>query len=65
MKKVAAQAMHLLPPEGEAVLTGGLCEFQYLRSSLGKALGREVVSSPNGRYAGAIGAALVASKLES
>ena len=65
VKKVAAQAMHLLPPEGEAVLTGGLCEFQYLRSSLGKALGREVVSSPNGRYAGAIGAALVASKLES
>ena len=65
VKKVAAQAMHLLPPEGEAVLTGGLCEFQYLPSSLGKALGREVVSSPNGRYAGAIGAALVASKLES
>jgi len=62
VKKVASQAgrLHL----GSAVcLTGGLCEFDYLRSCLSKELGVAVVSHPDGRYAGAIGAALSAASI--
>lgn len=60
--KVASQAVRLLPPEGPVCLTGGLCEFDYLKTALAKALGREVLAAPDGRYAGAIGAALLAGK---
>ena len=41
-------------------LTGGLCENQYFIQRLGKALNTEVISNPMARYAGAIGAALMA-----
>jgi predicted CoA-substrate-specific enzyme activase len=41
-------------------LTGGLCENEYVVERLGKALGHEVRTCPEARYAGAIGAALSA-----
>ena len=47
---------------GAVCLTGGLCELEYLRQALEKKLGRSVKTSPDGRYAGAIGAALSAEK---
>jgi predicted CoA-substrate-specific enzyme activase len=45
-------------------LTGGLCESNYIIESLSKKLGFPVVSSPLGRYAGAVGAALIAKSLK-
>ncbi|PKM73388.1 MAG: CoA activase [Firmicutes bacterium HGW-Firmicutes-16] len=45
-------------------LTGGLCECRYLMKVLGDKLGVCIVSNPEGRYAGALGAALSAKKLE-
>ena len=44
-------------------LTGGLCESDYIIEALSKRLGSKVVSSPLGRYAGAVGAALIAKSL--
>ncbi len=61
--KVASQAARLLSQGragGEVCLTGGLCDYGYLRESLARALGRPVLASPDGRFAGAIGAALTA-----
>lgn len=43
-------------------LTGGLCENQYIIEVLGDKLNSNVISSPMGRYAGALGAALMAGK---
>lgn len=43
-------------------LTGGLCEDEYILERLSKALDAEVVSIPLARFAGAIGAALSASR---
>ena len=45
-------------------LTGGLCDNEVILDFLSKKLNAEVVSSPLGRYAGAIGAALIASSLK-
>lgn len=45
-------------------LTGGLCESNYIIESLSKKLESTVVSSPLGRYAGAVGAALIAKSLK-
>lgn len=44
-------------------LTGGLSGNKYVLSSLSKKLGKEVSADELGRYAGAIGAAIIASKL--
>ena len=44
-------------------LTGGLSGNSYILSSLSEKLGKEVDTNELGRYAGAIGAALMASKL--
>ncbi|WP_032123064.1 acyl-CoA dehydratase activase [Clostridium amazonitimonense] len=41
-------------------LSGGLCENSYLINSLGKKLGKTLETNPKGRYAGAIGAAIMA-----
>ena len=41
-------------------LTGGLCEDEYIIERLVKALGAPVSSAPLARYAGAVGAALMA-----
>lgn len=46
-------------PEPPYFLTGGLCEQKYLLKRLSERLGHEVSSSPMGRFAGAIGAALM------
>ncbi|MCD8241466.1 MAG: acyl-CoA dehydratase activase [Lachnospiraceae bacterium] len=60
VQKVASQARKLCKPDTCICLTGGLCEFDYLRSLLSRTLRAEVCSLPDGRYAGAIGAALFA-----
>ena len=58
VKKVCSQAGQLHTGAGTACLTGGLCGMAYLRDLLSKALGVPVLSCEDGRYAGAIGAAL-------
>lgn len=45
---------------GGVMLTGGLCECGYLVDRLAKKIGVPVRSDPIGRYAGALGAALIA-----
>lgn len=59
VQKVASQAGRLKLDQ-TVCLTGGLCEFDYLRQQLGQALRCEVVSCADARYAGAVGAALTA-----
>jgi len=44
----------------EVILTGGLCECEYLLERLGKKIGVKVHSDPMGRFAGALGAAIIA-----
>lgn len=46
--------------KGDVMLTGGLCECSYLIERLSSALKMPVYSDPMGRYAGALGAALIA-----
>lgn len=45
---------------GSILLTGGLCECDYLIRRLSEKIGAEIYSDPMGRYAGALGAALIA-----
>lgn len=45
---------------GSILLTGGLCECSYLIKRLSEKIGKQVLSDPLGRYAGALGAALIA-----
>ncbi len=47
-------------PGEQYFLTGGLCEDEYIVERLSHALGAPVESMPQARYAGAIGAALMA-----
>ena len=47
-------------PSDKYYLTGGLCEDEYMIERLEKALGAPVKSVPLARYAGAIGAAILA-----
>ena len=44
----------------QIVLTGGLCDNDYIVQRLSAVLGRNVCTAPNARFAGAIGAAEVA-----
>lgn len=46
--------------KGDVLLTGGLCECPYLVERLAQKLGTPVLTDPMGRYAGALGAALLA-----
>ena len=46
--------------KGKLVLTGGLSECEYVIKFLSQKVGREIHSDPLGRYAGALGAALIA-----
>ncbi|MDR1977919.1 MAG: acyl-CoA dehydratase activase [Synergistaceae bacterium] len=48
----------------EFFLSGGLCESDYLRERLREKLRVPVLTSPMARYAGAIGAAVLAERLE-
>lgn len=46
--------------ENNKVRTGGLSECEYVIKSLSRKVGREIYSDPLGRYAGALGATLIA-----
>ena len=59
IKKVCQQAQKLYKPNMKVCLTGGLSEFKYISDSLGKELKTSVEAKIDGRYAGAIGAALM------
>jgi activator of 2-hydroxyglutaryl-CoA dehydratase len=50
-------------PGARYFLTGGLCENAHLLTCLERVLGKPVVRSPLGRYAGAVGAALIGREL--
>ena len=53
VRKVASQVSHV--DLGDAVcLTGGLCDFPYVRERLEKVFGREVLTAPDARFAGAL-----------
>lgn len=60
--KIANQASRRLQADSVVYLTGGLWELPYLPQALEKKLGRPIAASPDGRYTGAIGAALPAGK---
>ena len=62
VKKVASQASRL-EKGGLVCLTGGLCESEYIRQALGEQLRTRVQAVAEGRYAGAVGAALRARDL--
>ena len=59
IKKVCQQAQKLYKKDMKVCLTGGLSEFKYISDSLGKELKTNVEAKTDGRYAGAIGAALM------
>ena len=62
VRKVSSQASHLEFAD-TICLTGGLCQCDYILKALSEVLKREIISCENGRYAGAIGAALAARKV--
>lgn len=64
VKKVVSQVGRLEPGSSAICLTGGLCDSAYIRQALSKELNAQVISHPDGRYAGALGAALFAAKYE-
>ena len=51
-------------PASRYFLTGGLCENDYVRTRLSEELCAPVDSCENGRFAGALGAALLAAELD-
>lgn len=51
-------------PVSRYFLTGGLCENDYVRMRLSEELSAPVDSCENGRFAGALGAALLAAELD-
>lgn len=63
VQKVKTQAGKLRLGSGPLCLTGGLCDFPFVRERLEAAFGREVRTSPDARFAGALGAALTAAAL--
>ncbi len=64
VKRVATLATQIgARPSAPYHLTGGLCDNAYFARCLGEALGAQVVTCPQARFAGAIGAAVSASKL--
>ena len=60
VSKVSSQAVKLSGPMQQVCLTGGLCNYAYIRTALSKALGCPVYANENGQFAGAVGAALSA-----
>ena len=64
VQKVVSQAARLTNGQEECIcLTGGLCDYSYLKKSLGESLKTDVLTDTDGRYAGAIGAALSATTI--
>ena len=49
--------------KGRLYLTGGLCELESFVQLLSEEIGKEVITSPLGRYAGSIGGALLAKNI--
>ena len=64
VQKVKAQSGKLSFGKGALCLTGGLCDFAYFREVLGRTFRGEVLTSPDARFAGAVGAALYALALD-
>ena len=62
--KVSTQAGRLDLKNSKVCLTGGLCDFPYLKQCLEKKLGVTMAACPDARYAGAIGAALSAANVK-
>ncbi|MCR4907913.1 MAG: hypothetical protein K5985_03715 [Lachnospiraceae bacterium] len=60
--KVWQEYAKIKGPARPVYLTGGLCEEEYFRKLLSDRIGREVRSCERARYAGAIGAAVLAGK---
>lgn len=63
VNKIRSQCGKAFSSQGAVYLTGGLCDCPFLLESLGKKLDAEVVSHPQARFAGAIGAAIFARKI--
>ncbi len=63
VRKVSAQGGRLSQASDVICLTGGLCQCGYIREALSAALGKSVITCENGRYAGAMGAAISGLKL--
>ena len=64
VKRVASLAAQIATlPDAPRFLTGGLCDNAYFVRCLGEALGCKVATCPEARFAGAIGAAVTASRL--
>lgn len=61
--KVTAQAARMLDEGSKLLLTGGLCECDYLRRVLEEKLQRPIKTKAEARFAGAWGAAVYASKM--
>ena len=64
VKKVASQAGKLQLAGNAVCLTGGLCDFEYVCAQLSRSLKTPVQTHPDGRFAGAIGAALSAAAIK-
>ena len=58
VSKVVSQTSRLNVCNETVCLTGGLCGCAYLREALSEKLNCRVQAEPEGRYAGALGAAL-------
>lgn len=63
VKKVCSQAQQIRTQDTAVCLTGGLCGVEPFCAALSKALGVPVAHCDDGRYAGAIGAALCAESI--
>lgn len=61
---LAGSMLATQPADAPCFLTGGLCENEYVIERLSANLGRLVLTCPEARYAGAIGAAISAAKLQ-
>lgn len=60
IEKVSQQAMKMYSNDTIVCLTGGLSSIKYIANMLGKELNANVLINEDGRFAGAIGAALLA-----
>jgi len=59
VRKVASQCSRMEHPT-DVCLTGGLFGYDYIKTALGRALKVSIETSPNGHFAGAVGAAVCA-----
>ena len=63
VQKVHSQAGKALFDDKQICLTGGLCDFPYIIQTLSKTFRTPVATTPQARYAGALGAALFAASM--